>query len=86
MTNRPRPLAALDNRLTDVEIASLRAQAEEQLAALEPIGALLPLEALGDDQLQSLIESKSREEAHALERQFAAGRQPLPRKKGVRIA
>jgi hypothetical protein len=88
MANRPKPpnrSAALNNRLTDADLARLRAQAEVQLAALEPAGALLPLEALDDDQLQSLIEAKSREEVHAFERQFAAGRQPQRPRQKVKV-
>jgi hypothetical protein len=69
------PLGPPDARWTDEELQAYLLTHQAQITALEPAEALLPLEALTDEQLQELAAATTREAAERLTSTLSRRRQ-----------
>jgi hypothetical protein len=74
-----------DGRWSDQDLQAYLQAQDAQITALEPLGALLPLEAMRDEELEALAGARSQEEAQTLEKQFAAGQQSRPKQKVIKV-
>jgi hypothetical protein len=72
MTTRPKLPNALSNRLSDTELHALLAEADAQIAALEPVEATLDWNVLSTPELDALSAADSPEAVARIEDRIKA--------------